>query len=470
MTFPAYSAYKDSGVEWLGEVPEHWEVLPLKHLAEVDNSGCYGVEPSDGDYVRPVATTAQIDSEGRFDVGRMSDRGFSAQELSRYECSPGDVLIVKSSGSAENIISGKAGLVRQDTPAFVFSNFLMRLRHRRDTCLPSFLYALLISHLTRERIKQMCSTTTYPNLQVGLYTSAKLPCPSMSEQTQIARFLDNETARIDALIEEQQRLIELLKEKRQAVISHTVTKGLDPMVLMKGSGVDWLGEVPAHWAVKRLKQLVIDAAGIQMGPFGGMLVDLDDSDTGYKVYGQENTISGDFSSGNRWVPAHRFFALSNYHLEVGDIVLTRKGSLGNCRRVSLLPQAGIIDSDTIRVRVQDHMMNPDYLELLLHEAGYISTQLSLVKRGAILSGLNSEIIANLVIVVPPREEQEELLQEVKAASSKSDQGISDCEYAVGLLRERRSALISAAVTGKIDVRGWQSPASAPTPELAQEAG
>ena len=93
----------------------------------------------------------------------------------------------------------------------------------------------------------MCSTTTYPNLQVGLYTSAKLPCPSLSEQSQIVLFLDHETARIDALIEEQQRLIELLKEKRQAMISHSVTKGLDPTVLMKDSGVEWLGEVPAHW-------------------------------------------------------------------------------------------------------------------------------------------------------------------------------------------------------------------------------
>ncbi|WP_221775401.1 restriction endonuclease subunit S [Pseudomonas sp. MSSRFD41] len=293
--------------------------------------------------------------------------------------------------------------------------------------------------------------------------------PTMAEQTQIARFLDHETARIDALIEEQQRLIELLKEKRQAVISHAVTKGLDPTVPMKDSGVEWLGEVPAHWAIKRLKQLVLDAAGIQMGPFGGMLVDLDDSDTGYKVYGQENTISGDFSSGNRWIPESRYVALSNYYLEVGDIVLTRKGSLGNCRRISLLPQAGIIDSDTIRVRVQSQIINPDYLELLLHEAGYISTQLGLVKRGAILSGLNSEIIANLVIVVPPPEGQEELLLEIKAASSRFDQGISDCEHAVGLLRERRSALISAAVTGKIDVRGWQPPAGATSPELAQEA-
>src|SRR5690606_1046838 len=130
------------------------------HFAEVDNSGCYGVEPSDGYLIRPVATTAQIDSEGRFDVGRMSDRGFSAQELARYECSPGDVLIVKSSGSAEHFISGKAGLRREVTPSCRISNFLMRLMYRKQMCVTSILYLLLISHITRERIKQMCSTTT----------------------------------------------------------------------------------------------------------------------------------------------------------------------------------------------------------------------------------------------------------------------------------------------------------------------
>ena len=123
MSFPKYEAYKESGVEWLGEVPEHWEVKPLKHIAEIDNSGCYGTDSDAGEFIRPVATTAQIDSDGNFVVEKMSDRGFSAQELRRYGCNPGDILIVKSSGSAENIISGKAGLVKEDTPSFVFSNF-----------------------------------------------------------------------------------------------------------------------------------------------------------------------------------------------------------------------------------------------------------------------------------------------------------------------------------------------------------
>ncbi|WP_158246001.1 MULTISPECIES: restriction endonuclease subunit S [unclassified Pseudomonas] len=433
-------------MEWLGVVPEHWGVSPLKWLVEL---------------VTDKATTSN------FQVGLENIEGWTGRFIETDTEFTGDGIAFRQ----EDILFGKlrpylakvwlAGKSGQAVGDF----FVLR------PCAVNseFLHKYILTPTVIEDLNASTIGAKMPRVGWEDMAALAVTLPPHKEQTQIARFLDHETARIDALIEEQQRLIELLKEKRQAVISHAVTIGLDPTVPMKDSGVEWLGEVPAHWTINRLKQLVIDTAGIQMGPFGGMLVDLDDSDTGYKVYGQENTISGNFYSGNRWIPEHRYFALSNYHLEIGDIVLTRKGSLGNCRRVSLLPQAGIIDSDTIRVRVKNNMMNPDYLELLLHEAGYIATQLGLVKRGAILSGLNSEIIANLVIVVPPRVKQEELLQEIKAASSKYDQGISDCEYAIELFRERRSALISAAVTGKIDVRGWQPPASATSPELAKEA-
>ncbi|NMY72387.1 restriction endonuclease subunit S [Pseudomonas sp. WS 5414] len=454
MSFSAYPEYKDSGVDWLGAIPKGWSIKPLWALFRRHKLTGFPNEQLLSVY-RDYGVIPKASRDDNFN--KPSD------DLGAYQLvQAGDLAINKMKAWQGSVgISIYKGIV---SPAY----HVYAPNHSEA---PQYLHHLfrcneyIAGYLANSkgiRVNQW-------DLEPQQHSRMSVLLPPFQEQTQIASFLDHETARIDALIEEQQRLIELLKEKRQAVISHAVTKGLEPTVPMKDSGVEWLGEVPAHWAIKRLKQLVLDAAGIQMGPFGGMLVDLDDSDTGYKVYGQENTISGDFSSGNRWVPESRYVALSNYHLEVGDIVLTRKGSLGNCRRISLLPQAGIIDSDTIRVRVQSQIINPDYLELLLHEAGYISTQLSLVKRGAILSGLNSEIIANLVIVVPPPEGQEELLLEIKAASSRFDQGISDCEYAVGLLRERRSALISAAVTGKIDVRGWQPPASATSPELAQEA-
>lgn len=459
MSFSAYPIYKNSGDEWLSEVPQHWDVLPLKRFAEVDNSGCYGVEPADGDHIRPVATTAQIDSEGRFDVGRMSDRGFSAQELARYECSPGDVLVVKSSGSAENIISGKAGLVREDTPAFVFSNFLMRLRYRKDVCLPSFLYSLLISHLTRERIKQMCSTTTYPNLQVGLYTSAKLPCPPLSEQTQIARFLDHETARIDALIEEQQRLIELLKEKRQAVISRAVTKGLDPTAPMKDSGVEWLGEVPAHWQVKRLKHLVPSiTVGIVVEPSKYYV------DDGVPALRSLNVKPGA-------VVAENLVYLSEESNELhakskifeGDIVAVRSGQPGTAAIVPLeFNGANCIDLIVIRKPLQGCST---FIFWYLNSDAALK-QFSEGSSGAIQQHFNIAAASEMLFAWPPASEQLEINSHLDRACHQLDRLISVAGESKSLLLDRRSALISAAVTGKIDVRAWQPPASTQAPEPA----
>ena len=143
MSFPRYPKYKDSGVEWLGPLPEHWDVKPLKHVAAIDSCGSYGVEPEDAEIILPVATTAQIDSNGHFEVEQMPQRGFVPAEVKRYGCSDGDILVVKSSGSATNIISGKAGLVEESTPRFVFSNFLMRIRPVRNLAFPKFIYALL---------------------------------------------------------------------------------------------------------------------------------------------------------------------------------------------------------------------------------------------------------------------------------------------------------------------------------------
>jgi type I restriction enzyme S subunit len=460
MSFAAYPIYKSSGDEWLSEVPEHWEVLPLKHFAEVDNSGCYGVEPADGDHIRPVATTAQIDSEGRFDVGRMSDRGFSAQELARYECSPGDVLVVKSSGSAENIISGKAGLVREDTPAFVFSNFLMRLRHRKDVCLPSFLYSLLISHLTRERIKQMCSTTTYPNLQVGLYTSAKLPCPPLSEQTQIARFLDHETARIDALIEEQQRLIELLKEKRQAVISHAVTKGLDPTVPMKDSGVEWLGEVPAHWELTRVGWQCIVGNGCTPARDN-----LDYWEDGHYPWLNSSKVNLD-----RVVDADQFVtskALKECALPIvkpGCVLMAITGEGKTRGMVTITEIEATINQHVAFIEPRGGRLLATYLHDWL-SANYSRIRHDSADWGSTKAAITCADIRAYPLPLPPEKEQEAICQFVGSRSALFDGLMSAAEENVALLQERRSALISAAVTGKIDVRGWQPSASTQAPQL-----
>lgn len=221
------TAFKPSGDAWLRDVPSEWRVVPLKYLATIDNSGCFGVEPELGRIRLPVATTAQITPQGLFNVSEMPVRGFSDEEIQLYRCEARDILVVKSSGSASNIISGKAGLVTEKTPRFVFSNFLMRVRPSVERVNAMFLFLLLTSALTRARVERMCSTTTYPNLDVPEYSSAVLPVPSLEEQEDIVAQMENRRARIDQLIEESGRVNALLHERRAAMISAAVTGKVD---------------------------------------------------------------------------------------------------------------------------------------------------------------------------------------------------------------------------------------------------
>ncbi|WFS64351.1 restriction endonuclease subunit S [Pseudodesulfovibrio thermohalotolerans] len=218
---------KPSGVEWIGDIPEHWAEIPLKQIARADNSGSYGVEPELGEVVLPVATTAQIDKDGRFLVKKMPIRGFTEAEAKRYSCKPGEILVVKSSGSISNVITGKAGIFTEDTPDFAFSNFLMRLTAKHEKVLPLYLFYLLTSHLTRERVKRMVAGSTYPNLRVGEYLSSKLPLPEISEQSAICDFIRSETSVLDQAIDRTQREIELMREYRTRLISDVVTGQVD---------------------------------------------------------------------------------------------------------------------------------------------------------------------------------------------------------------------------------------------------
>ena len=218
---------KDSGVPWLGQVPAHWEVKALKHISATDSCGSYGLDEFQSEINMPVATTAQISKEGLFNVDDMPIRSFTHRELARFGCMTGDVLVVKSSGSASNIISGKAGLVEETTPKFVFSNFLLRLRVNKESACPYFIFSLLRSHLTRQRVELMCSTTTYPNLKIGEYVSAWLPVPPLVEQKAISLYLRRALGEIDSAVSSQERLIELLKERRSAIITQAVTGQID---------------------------------------------------------------------------------------------------------------------------------------------------------------------------------------------------------------------------------------------------
>jgi type I restriction enzyme S subunit len=273
--------------------------------------------------------------------------------------------------------------------------------------------------------------------------------PPPAEQAVIVRFLDHVDRRIRSYIRGKQKLIKLLEEQKEAIIHCAVTRGLDPNVRLKPSGVEWLGDVPEHWDVRRLKYL---SNSIQMGPFGASLTELQSQDTGYKLFGQENTISGDFTKGQRWVTKAQYEALRRYELLPGDLVLTRKGSIGKCKMVPFDAAKGIADSDTIRVRLDHAQVFDRFIVVLLQDAAYVKRQIESVQRGAILAGLNTATIGNLCVAVPPLREQTVLLSKIDAGTSVVSSAIADALHEIALLREFRTRLIADVVTGKLDVR------------------
>lgn len=278
-------------------------------------------------------------------------------------------------------------------------------------------------------------------LRMDAWTSLQFALPPLDQQAAIATFLDHETAKIDALVAEQEKLIALLKEKRQAVISHAVTKGLNPDAPMKDSGIEWLGEVPAHWQVGPLKRFayVIDCKHhtVQFLDEGWPIVSIREL--------REDRI--DLSDAKLTSRAEWEFLRDGRIPQPGDMIFCRNASVG---------AVGYVDFDEPFCMGQDVcLIRPDSKSQYMHfQLTSILTrnQIEALLVGATIRRANVEEIRSLLVAHPSPDEQNEIAKYLSAETTKFDALSADAEQAIGLLKERRSALISAAVTGKIDVR------------------
>lgn len=454
MSFPAYPAYKDSGVEWLGEVPEHWEVTKLSYVTNRIGSG---KTPSGGAATYASSGVPFIRSQNVHDQGlRLDDIVYIDEETDREmawsRVRPLDVLI--------NITGASIGRSCQISAEFGRANVnqhvcVIRLDKAAEAS--DWVAWFMKSPSSKEQVQVSQTGAAREGLNFEQLAGFYLCMPPLNERKVITAFLDHETARIDALIEEQQRLIELLKEKRQAVISHAVTKGLDPTVPMKDSGVEWLGEVPAHWVRKRLKNISpFITVGIVVNPsdyvadeglpflYGGEVKE------GFIEVDKARKISPEHSRKNR-----------KTMLEAGDIVTMRVGypgltavvppecAGGNCASVMLVKR-GQYDSRWLCAVMNSRL---------------VRQQVEVVQYGAAQKQFNIADAIEFWMFEPPIEEQSKIAEFIDGQSSVFNALMEESEKSMLLLKERRSALVSAAVTGKIDVRGWQPSASPQAPKL-----
>lgn len=410
--FKPYPAYKNSGVEWLGEIPASWHALKLKRVC----SFAYG-----DSLASDFRTHGEVEVYGSNGAVGTHDRANTLAPC----------LVIGRKGSFGKVNFSSSAVFAIDTTFFVDSRYT-------HCDLRWIFYAL-----ANARLDSATKDSAIPGLDREDAYAKDLCLPPAIEQRTIAAFLDRETARIDALVAKKERLIELLQEQRSALITHAVTKGLDPTVPMKDSGVEWLGKIPAHWEVLSLKRVASIKYGLGEPP--QLLAD------GLAFVRATNITRGRIVEKDlqfvdpKDVPWNRQPAL-----RAGDIIVVRSGAYTGDSAIIPPQYDGAIAGYDMVVRGQ--RIQPEFLAWTLLSRYVLEAQIELASLRAAQPHLNAEELGSVTILLPPDSEQRVIAAFLDRETARIDALVAKVQEAIERLEELRTALISAAVTGKIDVR------------------
>jgi type I restriction enzyme, S subunit len=444
MSLPRYPQYKNSKVEWLGRVPHGWDVMRLMRVASVN------------DDVLPESTSPTFEIE-YVDIGSVSlDRGIERAEKLIFSDAPsrarrlvrdGDVLV----STVRTYLKAIAPVENQPENLVVSTGFAV-IRPMLKLCPGYAKYALQTTGFVDEVISRSTGVS-YPAINASDLVRISIPVPSLDEQAAIATFLDRETAKIDTLIAEQEKLIALLAEKRQATVSHAVTRGLKPDAPMKDSGVAWLGKVPAHWTVCAVRRVLIS---IEQG-WSPECVNRPAEGREWGVLKAGCVNGGTFSPNeNKALPE----ALTpNQDIEVrnGDLLMSRaSGSpalVGSIAYVSEPPPRLMLSDKIFRIHLQP-VVSPRFFAAAF-ASRYLRHQIEQAISGAegLANNLPQSSLKSFTIAVPPADEQTNIVAFVEAEIARLGALTAEAERVIALLKERRNALISVTVTGQINVHG-----------------
>jgi type I restriction enzyme S subunit len=446
----SYPSYRNSGLSWLRGIPAHWDVERIKFNSYVKGRiGWQNLRSDEFTNEGPYLITGMHFKEGGIDW----DSCFHITDK-RYQTAPeiqvkvGDLLITKD-GSI-----GKLAYIDELPGKASLNSHLLVIRPLRKRYETRFLFYLLDSDLFKHYILETQTGTTFFGITQEVVENFFLILPPIPEQQAITDYLDRATDRIDSLIAKKQRLLELLAEKRAALISQAVTKGLNPDAEMKDSGVEWLGQVPEHWEVMPLKRAVANRVGaIKTGPFGSQLLSSEMIEGEMKVYNQRSVIDKDFVSGENYITREKYKELEAFTSYPGDVLVTTRGTIGKCAILPDDAELGILHPCLLRVQPHKRKLLAEYLSLVIQDSFLLQTQLFLLSNATTIDVIYSETMKKMIIPLPSLEEQREIIQFIKKESSQINTLVSKVETAIKRLHEYRSVQISAAVTGKIDVRG-----------------
>lgn len=427
-----YKSYKNSNFDWFEKIPSVWEIASLNHLVtfimgQAPHSDSYNTDGIGDIFVKT----------GDFGILRPTVKWFTSTPL--VFASEEDVFMCVVGATSGKVNLGINGTISRSIAA---------LRPNKNIS-QKFLYYFLTYNY--QFLNDSAQGSAQGIINKTILSNVKMPIPSLEEQTAIASFLDYKTNLIDATIEKKKRLIELLKEKRQAVINEAVTKGLNPNTPMKDSGVEWLGEIPEHWGLVPLRYLY-NKIGSGVTPKGGGDVYTDEGVT--FIRSQNVHFDGLRLDDVVKIDIETHQKMNNSSVEFNDVLLNITGaSIGRCCVVNIDEEMNVNQHVCI-IRVNERI-KPDFLNIVL-QSNVGQTQIKLLTTGGNREGLTQEAVKNMSIPLPDIETQIQLLNSITEKMKSFDLIKNKIETAIEKLQTYRQSLISEAVTGKIDVRDWEN--------------
>lgn len=428
-----YDKYKDSGVEWLGEIPEHWEVKKLKYLAQCNPSN---IDKKSKEKEQDVYLCNYVDVyKNEFIHKRMNFMKATANDnqIDKFILEKGDVIVTKDSESPDDI--GNPALVIDDFQNVVCGYHLTQIKPLEVEGI--YLFRFLQSQYIKSYFEVSANGVTRYGLGTDKFNSSLIICPPLSEQTIIANYLDKKTAEIDSLISEKEKLIKLYEEEKTAIINEAVTKGLNPDVNFKDSGIEWLGEIPEHWEVKRLRYLFEIKKRI-VGELGYNVLSITQGGIKVKdIESKDGQLSSDYTK-------YQLVNESDFAMNHMDL-LTGYVDISNYRGVT---------SPDYRVfsLIEENSLDKYFLRLF--QMGYKNKIFFAFGRGAAHIGrwrFPAEEFKDFSFPVPPNSEQIAIVKHIESEIAQLDKKAEKAKQLIELLKEYKTSLISEVVTGKMKV-------------------
>ena len=434
---------KPSGITWIGDIPSEWEAKKIKYVISDIKDGTHGT------FDRVESGELLLSAKNVFDDG--IHIGSNESEISYLDYTS---IVANGYPQRNDVLLCCVGTIGRCCvydfeKTLAFQRSVSFLRPLANT-VPSFLKYALQSDSTTVQEQLLLNKSAQEGLYMGSVREMVIAMPdTVSEQRAIADFLDTQCAKIDSVIADIEKQIETLQKYKKSLITEAVTKGLDRSVPMRDSGIVWIGNVPEHWHLKRLKFMLENSSdSMKVGPFGSALSGSDFTDEGKWVYNQRVVLDKNFSENTTFISEEKYREMQGFSVYPGDILITTRGTIGKVAIVPEGAQEGILHPCIIKFRVDKEMMMPELLELIFNESDFVKDQFTLMSNATTIEVIYSYSLKDIILPVIPAEEQKKIYNYLSEKCATIDAVIMEKHKALSAITQHKKSLIYEYVTGK----------------------